>query len=435
MFVREVMGCAVLLACLPCGRAADAPDGARAVRESIAAAQARGDETAVRRAAEEGTRLLGDRAGEPEAPDAYQPVPADARPVEPSEIAAAFEPYLKEIRARRRWRIGENPPDNAHKPREVASILSGCLAARRAGCQPAANLLALAREAGDYLRWTQTEGGAGVFPFPARRKGGGKVFDIAARALARAEAAGTIDKVVRHGWIVDDRELDPGGMQFDNALCGVAMFELFEATGDTNVLASARASADWAAGRTPVPNWNYNSFSVYLLAEGWRTVRDPRWRDAAKRIARLGVYPGQLAAGPRAGRWADPHNARPAYHYIIVRALTSLVSILEPDDPDRAMALEVLQRALRARNPDFAARGIVDVNSALEALALLPLRLPEPAFAGTGSDEALRILGGAASARIRHGAVPCDPVVWGRYLECRARSAVNTGGAPASIRP
>lgn len=432
MLVRAVLGCAVLLAWLPCGSAAEKPEG---VREAIAAAQQQGDEAAVRHAAADGVRLLGDHAGVPEVPDEVVSVPSDARPVEPSEIAAAFEPYLKEIRARRRWRIGENPPDNEHKPREVASVLSGCLAARRAGCRPASDLLALACEASDYLRWTQTEGGTGVFPFPARRKGGGKVFDIAARALARAEAAGTIDGMVRRGWVIDDRAMDPGGLQFDNALSGVAMFELFEATGDTNAMASARAAADWAAGRTPVPNWNYNSFSVYLLAEGWRTAHEPRWRDAAKRIARLGVYPGQLATGPRAGRWADPHNARPAYHYIIVRALTSLVSALEPDDPDRAMALEVLQRALRARNPDFAGRGIVDVNSALEALALLPLRLPESAFAGTGSFEALNILGGAAAARARRGAVPCDPVAWGRYLESRARSAVNTGAARTSIRP
>ena len=34
----------------------------------------------------------------------------------------------------------------------------------------------------------------------------------------------------------------------------------------------------------------------------------------------------QLTEGPRKGRWADAHNARPPYHYIMVRGLAALAA-------------------------------------------------------------------------------------------------------------
>jgi hypothetical protein len=44
--------------------------------EELAEAQSEGDEEAVRRIADELKRLLGDRAGTPEAPDNFRPAPA-----------------------------------------------------------------------------------------------------------------------------------------------------------------------------------------------------------------------------------------------------------------------------------------------------------------------------------------------------------------------
>jgi hypothetical protein len=236
---------------------------------------------------------------------------------------------------------------------------------------------------------------------------------------------GKLGTITNNGWIVEDQEFDPGGLQYDNGLCGVALFELHEATGDARYLQSARAASDWAVGRATVANWNYNSFSVYLLATAYRATGEAGYRRAAKQKARLGIFPGQITDGPRAGRWYDPHNASMAYHYIIVRSLVRLTSVLDVRDPDRAEALSALRMALKARNVDFQRHGIGDVDSALEALLLLVQDLPASAdlLGDCGQDAALESLGLYASAAFRSRRLPTRPGVWGRYLEHIAGSS------------
>ncbi len=146
-----------------------------------------------------------------------------------------------------------------------------------------------------------------------------------------AKESGRLDEVVKNGWAFDD--LTDGGLQFDNALCGVALFELYEVSQERRFLKGAVATADWTLERFCVPNWNYNSFSVYLLATAYHVTHESKYLKAAKEKIRLGVLPGQLLDGPHKGRWADPHNARPAYHYIMVRGLTALFAVLPIDDP------------------------------------------------------------------------------------------------------
>jgi hypothetical protein len=48
--------------------------------------------------------------------------------------------------------------------------------------------------------------------------------------------------------------------------CGVAVLALYEGTKEKKYLDAGRKAADWALARPLVSNWNYNSFSVYLLA-------------------------------------------------------------------------------------------------------------------------------------------------------------------------
>ena len=187
-----------------------------------------------------------------------------------------------------------------------------------------------------------------------------------------------LDKMIRNEWVIDDQ--GNGGLQFDNGLCGVAILALYEATKDERYLQSVKAAADWAGHQPVVPNWNYNSFSVYLLAKAARATDDYRYLESAKQKARLGVYPGQLTDGQYKGRWADPHNARPNYHYIIVRGLASLIAAMDDNDADRSTAIACLRLALQARTPEFVQKGVMNKESALEALLLLKtepkLRMP-----------------------------------------------------------
>ncbi len=388
----------------------------------LATAQKDGHEEAVQRIAEKAKKLLAEDAGVPEAPDRFRAVPPTVEPLSQDELPKAFGHYLREIKRRKWWRIGEDPTKSDHKPREAASVIVGCCSAYRAGCNNKDELLRIAKNAGDYLIWAQQQGGAGVFPFPARQGGSGRVFQIADRFLKKAQREGFYDQVVRNGWVIDDRRLDEGGLQFDNGECAVALLELYDVTKDNTYLNAAKAAADWTIPRPCVPNWNYNSFSVYLLAETYRATGVEKYREAAKSKARLGIYPGQLTDGKHAGRWADPHNACLVYHYILIRSLVSLVSLLDPSDPDRPKAIESLRLALKARNPDFVQHGIGNADSAIEALLLLRKRIPDSSelFAGCGQESALIALSRYSIARARRGSFPLSPGNWGRFVEYEA---------------
>lgn len=408
-----------------CASAQDTPKLDKATQQKLrqatvdlSAAQKAEDEADVKRVAKRAIELLGDQAGLPEAADEFRPVPKDAKPLSSDELATAFDPYLAVIERRKWWTVGLDPAKTNHALREVATVIEGCLAARRAGAAKADELLKVAKDAGDFLVWAQERAGTGVFPFPAVRNGTGRPFEVAERFYRQAEKDGKLDQVIKNGWSVED--FDDGGLQFDNGLAGAALVRLFEVTKDEKYKKSAIRAADWAAKRRVVTYWNYNSFSVLLLAEVYRITGDKTYLDAAKKKARLGVLPGQLTEGPRKGRWADAHNARPAYHYIMVRGLAALAAVLPKDDPDLPGIVESLRLALLARNPDFE-KGIVNADSTVEALLRVKSLPPHVAEKLTGcqTDEALATLERYAAAGFRVKKTPLGPGAWGLLLEHR----------------
>jgi hypothetical protein len=248
-------------------------------------------------------------------------------------------------------------------------------------------------------------------------------MQVATRFLEKAEKAGTLHTVVRNGWAFDD--LGEGGMQFDNSECGVAMFDLHDLTKETRHLNSARSAADWALARPLCTNWNYNSFSVRLLARAFTTTNEAKYLDAAVQKARLGVLPGQLTDGPHAGRWMDAHNARPAYHYIMMCALAQLAAVMPPSHPHRAEVLRSLSLGLAARNAEMVTRGVMNKDHAMEALLLVHRTLAndEAFLRETKSAEALRALSLLVSDQAHHGQSPLSPGDWGQFLEFIIQSA------------
>jgi len=80
-------------------------------------------------------------------------------------------------------------------------------------------LLKIAKDAGDFVVWSQDQAGTGVVPFPAVRNGKGRPFEVAERFMRQAEKDGKLDQVVKNGWAVED--FSDGGLQFDNGLAGV----------------------------------------------------------------------------------------------------------------------------------------------------------------------------------------------------------------------
>ena len=82
----------------------------------------------------------------------------------------------------------------------------------------------------------------------------------------------------------------------------------------------------------------------------------------------LGVIPGQLTDEPNAGRWNDPHNARPAHHYLLLRGLAELAAAMPRDDDVRAAVMSSLRLGLENRNRDLLERGASSKPKAIELL-------------------------------------------------------------------
>ncbi len=384
----------------------------------LAKALAADDLDAIRAAVAAGRETLGHQAGEPEVPDVFRRVPADARLYSREEAQRGFLPWPANFEKVRWWKKGVVPATLTAPLRVPASVILGSAAAARATLDGAEAGLATAKDAGDFLMWAQEQAGAGFYPFPAARGPSDKqAMKVANRFLARAEREGTLQSVVRNGWIFDDA--GDGGLQFDNGECGAAMLDLYGVTKDDRYLVSARKAADWAATRPLCTNWNYNSFSVFLLAKMYGVTAEAKYLDAAVHKARLGVIPGQLVDGPHVGRWLDPHNARPAYHYIMMRALAQLAAVIPPDHADRPGIVRSLALGLTTRNAEMVTRGVMTKDHAMEALLLVnhAFRNDRQFLRDTHSAEAINALGRLVSAEARRGGQPLGPGAWGLFLE------------------
>jgi hypothetical protein len=392
------------------------------LRSALASALVREDADAIRIAVTNINRQLGSKAGKPDVPDPVLPIPTQTAWLSAAEVAPGFTHMHAQIEKIRWWKIGLDPTKLGHALREPAAVILGNVAVvaakqRGANLQGADRSLAIAKEAGDFLIWAQAQAGTGGFPFPASRGvSTAAPFASAERQFRLAARQGRLNEVIRNGWAI--RDDGDGGLQFDNAECGVALFALYAVTQDRRYLDAAKKSADWAMAQPLAVNWNYNSFSVFLLARAYRATGVQAYLDAATHKALLGVIPGQLIAGTQAGRWHDAHNARAVYHYIMLRGLTELADALPASSPHRAEVADALMRGLRARNKDFLGQGAPNKDMAMETLLMV-----NRAFAGDNafldeslSRDALDALARLVSAQARRGNVPLGPHAWGMFM-------------------
>jgi len=191
----------------------------------------------------------------------------------------------------------------------------------------------------------------GHFPFPDLRGKNIRFGDMTEHLLQSGKGE------VRDGWLLTP---DPGGgSQFDNGECGNALLLAGKTFQNDAWTKSSLRAADWALAQPCVANFNYNAFSVSLLAAAYCATREPRYLDGALKKFRIGVAPGQVENG----RWIDPHNARIVYHLIIVRALNDLHAVAGDEvEPVRA-------KAVAAVVDEFTAMGVTDKSFALRELS------------------------------------------------------------------
>jgi hypothetical protein len=296
------------------------------------------DSGAVRASVAKAIEALGPWAGNPETATKYYP-PINRSPF---DQAQASKWWLKEVqRGQRGLPWLKNPSGDPQQMeaglREAAFPLDGL--ARTAILFPEHRdaLIEQVRAGADWL--VKLQHPSGVFPFPV---GPGlnprdKVGHIVARAIKEHP------EIVVDGWIPDDKT--DGGLQFDNGLCGKALVSAWQLTGDDRYLAAAKRAGDWTISRPSVSNWNYNAFSVGLLArlaEVSHAGNKEEYLAAAIMKAEVGVLPGQMASG----RWFDSHNACAVYHNILMRELLELLHVLPVDHAFRPTLLDAIHRGL-----------------------------------------------------------------------------------------
>ena len=387
-------------------------------KSALEAALANHNLDAVRVAVANGRKSLGKNEGEPEVADVFQRAPADTKILTKEEAQRGFTPYFSTLERMRWWKIGVDPTTLTTPLRAVASVIMGNVAAVRAKLDGAEHSLVIAKEAADFLIWSQEQAGSGCYPFPAARgTSTARAMEVGTRFIESAEKTGKLGSICRNGWVFDD--FGEGGLQFDNAECGSAMLDLYEVTKDQRYLNSSRKAADWACGRPLCTNWNYNSFSVFLLAKMFAVTHEVKYLNEAIHKARIGVIPGQLADGPHPGRWMDPHNARPAYHYIMMRALAQLMAVMPPEQIERPEILKSLTIGLKTRNTEMVTQGVMNKDHALEALLLVnQVFKNQPALLReTQSASALDAISRLVSLEAHQGKHPLSPGDWGLFLE------------------
>ncbi len=307
------------------------------------------DAVAVRAAVAKAISVLGPWAGNPEtATRHYPPIVT-----EPFESVKAQELWLREIeRGQRGLPWVKNPTGDPRMMnaglREAAFPLDGLARTAMLFPEKRDELTKQVRAGADWL--VKFQHSSGVFPFPI---GPGlnprdKVGQIVARAIKDKP------EIVVNDWIPDD--FSDGGLQFDNGLCGRALVSAWVLTRDERYLAAARRAGDWATTRPLVSNWNYNAFSVGLLARLAEVTRDAdkvKYLAAAVMKAEVGVLPGQLAGG----RWFDAHNACTVYHNILMRELLELLHVLPADHVFRPTLLDAVTRGLDQAAGETLAQG------------------------------------------------------------------------------
>jgi hypothetical protein len=322
------------------------------------------DRSAVQAACADLRKVLGEQAGLPDA--RREGEKAEPHPIHQAEAVKLFVGALEsEQKALRTISAGKTINNNTL--RFYGDIIQGCCEARPAVQKfnpeklPELDRL-IAGACGLLLRLQQPDG---LFPFPDLRGKNIRFGEMIAREVT------TRSDAIKDGWVV---LADPdGGTQFDTGVCGVALLTAGETLQRADWTQAGRRAADWALAQRCVLNFNYNAFSVGLLAHAFQATGDARYLEGALRKAELGVLPGQAPNG----RWLDPHNARTVYHLIILRALHDLWAALPVErQPERATVSQAAGRATSALLDEFAQAGVTTV--ALRELQRQAALNPQP---------------------------------------------------------
>lgn len=317
----------------------------------LQAAMASGDRMSVAAAAAALREAFGDQAG---LPDLRRRGVVDPHGSLDELAAYAYVrgEFTKSSRHRRALMAGRAEP--GVRVRVYAEMLQSLCAMHEAAQARAPGDLdttdrLLAGAATILLALQQPDGG---MPFPDLRGENVRFGDIIDQELA-----GQAGVEVKDGWVIG--RLSNGGSYFDTGLAGQALLRAGALLGRDAWTSAGMRAAGFCADGPLSSNWNYNAFAGGLCADAYRIGADDRMLSAAVRFLAVGVVPGQLRDGPRAGRWMDPHNARSVYHLIMLRGLHDGIQAIPLTHPDRPAIEDAARLAASAICDEQDASGVV----------------------------------------------------------------------------
>jgi hypothetical protein len=204
-----------------------------------------------------------------------------------------------------------------------------------------------AREAVGYLLKAQSEGGTGVFGFPAdvnHPEFGDRVQQILAACATCAV----------NGWIVDAPGSAVSELYYDHGMALAAVARAYRRTPTASLRSSVAAAAEWAMDKPPVANINYLSTLAKGLSLASVALGDPRYVDRAWTLHQQYIFPG---LDPATGQAVDAHNAQLEYHGFIVSGMATLWAALPAGDArretlDAYLRSAVARMALRDRSEE-----------------------------------------------------------------------------------
>lgn len=320
------------------------------------------DDAAVQASVEAITEAHGEFAGVPETLPDYESPINDATP-DFDSVAMLWQRSFERMKGRNAFETAPPPDGKTQSGNRLRVSLRHCrayLQSYNAGLDPQKEFLAYARQGFDYMLKTQASNG--VFGYPYDPKGGG-LKSMGVRIVEQGRARGV--KMVEKGWVIDD--LGDGGLQFDNGVVGLGLLYAYAVTEDERYLDAARRAGEWAIPRPLVLNWNYNSFSGWLLARLYRVTQEQRYLDEAMTKFKYGVLPGQMANG----RWFDQHNAKIQYHSTMLRSLVEFyLALRQAEDPYAEFVKARTLRGLDNLAQQITAYGASNIHEMLSTDAL-----------------------------------------------------------------
>ncbi|HVK12970.1 MAG TPA: hypothetical protein VM597_29725, partial [Gemmataceae bacterium] len=169
-------------------------------------------------------------------------------------------------------------------------------------------------------------------------------------------------EAIRVGWFV--APVPDGQAELDAADCGIALLRAGAVFKNRDWTAAGLRAVAWAKERGPSPTWRANAATISLLVQAFRATSDRQHLTDAWQRFTVGLAPGQAADG----RWIDPHDARPANHFLILRALLDLEEAL-PIGKDRDAVSLGAMRAVGALETEIVKLGVPNTAHTVQELS------------------------------------------------------------------